>query len=212
MICVAISDNNYGNCLDVLEKIEMAEIRLDLVDFNYDQISQVFSMPKKLIATYRPVEGKEEERLPKLKAAIEAGAKYVDIEYESAANYRNDLIRHAHKCNCDVIISYHNFEYTPDCSELEHIVEQSFAMKADVVKVVTTVNTNLDNSKIISLYKLPGRVVAFGMGNLGKITRIIAPFLGAEFTFAAMDEKLATAPGQIAYSKIRSIIQQIENA
>ena len=212
MICVAISDKNYDNCLSVLNRVDMAEIRLDLVDFDFEQISQVFSLPKKLIATYRPVDGKEEERLPKLIAAIEAGAKYVDIEHESEEGYRNELIKYAHKCNCDVIVSYHNFEFTPDCHELEKTVKKAFAMGADVAKVVTMIKTNLDNSKIISLYKDPGRIVAFGMGNLGKITRIIAPFLGAEFTFAAMDEGLATAPGQISYSKIKSIIQQIEGA
>ena len=50
------------------------------------------------------------------------------------------------------------------------------------------------------------------MGNMGKITRIIAPFMGAEFTYAAMDEGEATAAGQIKYSDIKSIIQKIENS
>ena len=72
------------------------------------------------------------------------------------------------------------------------------------------VRTNNNNADILSLYNIPGRVVAFGMGNLGKITRIVAPFLGAEFTYAAMDEGAQTAPGQIKYSIMKSAIQQIE--
>lgn len=194
-----------------LEKTDMAEIRLDLTQFSIEQINAVFSLKKKLIATYRPVEGLETERLPKLKAAIGAGADYVDIEYESADNFKKEIIEYAHLHNCDVIISYHNYECTPGLEELQAVIHESFNKGADVVKIATMVKTNNDNARIISLYNISGRVVAFGMGNLGKITRIVAPFLGAEFTFAAMDEGEETAPGQIKYSRMKAAIQHIEN-
>ena len=210
MICVAISDKNYENCLSLLEKIDMAEIRIDLTQFSFDEISHIFSLQKKLIATYRPLEGYENERLPKLKVAIEAGADYVDIEYESDDEFRKEIIDFAHMHNCDVILSYHNYECTPQLDVLHRIIEESFGKGADVVKIATMVKTNNDNARIISLYNVAGRVVAFGMGNLGKITRIVAPFLGAEFTFAAMDEGAETAPGQIKYSFMKSAIQHIE--
>jgi 3-dehydroquinate dehydratase len=48
------------------------------------------------------------------------------------------------------------------------------------------------------------------MGEEGKITRAAAPFLGAEFTFAALDESRATAPGQLsleAMEKIRELLE-----
>jgi 3-dehydroquinate dehydratase type I len=189
----------------------MAEIRLDLTRFTLEQIRQVFSLKKKLIATYRPVKGKEEEQKAQLKAAIEAGADYMDIEFECCEEYRKEMIEFAHKHNCDVIISYHNYECTPALENLRKIVAESFQKGADLAKIATMVKTNNDNAEILSLYKIPGRVVAFGMGNLGKITRIVAPFLGAEFTYAAMDEGEQTAPGQIKYSIMKAAIQQIEN-
>jgi 3-dehydroquinate dehydratase-1 len=211
MICVAISDTDFEKCLSMLKKTDMAEIRLDLTQFSEEQIRHLFSLQKKLIATYRPLEGKEEERMEQLKTAIEAGADYVDIEFESADEYRNEIIAFAHKHNCDVIISYHNYDCTPGLDHLRKIVAESFQKDADVIKIATMVRTNNDNASILSLYNIPGRVVAFGMGNLGKITRIVAPFLGAEFTYAAMDEGTETAPGQIKYSIMKSAIQQIEN-
>jgi 3-dehydroquinate dehydratase-1 len=211
MICVAISDTDFDKCLSVLRKTDMAEIRLDLTQFSNNQIRHLFSLQKKLIATYRPLEGKEEERMEQLKTAIEAGADYVDIEFESADDYRNEIIAFAHKHNCDVIISYHNYDCTPGLDHLRKIVAESFQKDADVIKIATMVRTNNDNASILSLYNIPGRVIAFGMGNLGKITRIVAPFLGAEFTYAAMDEGAETAPGQIKYSIMKSAIQQIEN-
>ena len=57
------------------------------------------------------------------------------------------------------------------------------------------VNVNRDNSKILSLYKAPGRLVAIGMGDLGKISRIVAPFLGAEFTYASLTDDIANSTG-----------------
>ena len=210
MICVAISDKNYDKCLSVLMKTEMAEIRLDLTQFSTEQIKQLFSLQKKLIATYRPLEGKEEERMIQLKLAIEAGADCVDIEFESSDEYRRELTEFAHKHNCDVIISYHNYDCTPSLADLRKIITECFKKGADLAKIATMVRTNNDNADILSLYNIPGRIVAFGMGNLGKITRIVAPFLGAEFTYAAMDEGAQTAPGQIKYSIMKSAIQQIE--
>jgi 3-dehydroquinate dehydratase len=48
------------------------------------------------------------------------------------------------------------------------------------------------------------------MGEAGKLTRIIAPFLGAEFTFAFADDFKSTAPGQISYSRMKSILSNLE--
>jgi 3-dehydroquinate dehydratase-1 len=210
MICVAISDKNIDNCLETLKNVDMAEIRLDLTEFGDTNIKKIFSQPKKLIATLRPGVYDDEVRLSRLKTAIKAGAKYVDLEYESDEDYRNKLIDYAHKNNCDVIISYHNFKSTPRLNILNRIVKNCFEYGADIAKVVTTAKTNIDNSRILALYNYPGRIVAFCMGCLGKITRIIAPFMGSEFTYAAMDEGKATAPGQIKYSDIKEIIQKLE--
>ncbi|UCH13377.1 MAG: type I 3-dehydroquinate dehydratase [Bacteroidales bacterium] len=212
MICVAISDKNIDNCLATLKNVEMAEIRLDLTEFNLDEIKKVFSLQKKLIATHRPDKHTEEERMKNLKAAIKAGAKYLDLEYESNEIYRKEMISYAHSNNCDVVISYHNYENTPDLEVLKIILKNSFEFGADIAKIVATAITNIDNAKILSLYNYPGRIIAFCMGNMGKITRIIAPFMGAEFTYAAMDEGEATAAGQIKYSNIKNIIQNIENS
>ena len=54
MICVAISDNNIEKCLSVLDKVEMAEIRLDLTGFGIIEINRIFSHPTPCIATCRP--------------------------------------------------------------------------------------------------------------------------------------------------------------
>jgi 3-dehydroquinate dehydratase-1 len=210
MICASISEKDLNKCLSILEKVEMAEIRIDLAEFSNEEIKEVFSKGKKLIATCRPGKIKDNERVEMLKIAVESGATYVDIEYEAPMDYKNDLIDFAHKHQCDVIISYHNYDRTPELDELEKIVQSCYAQGADLAKIATHVNMNRDNSKILSLYKAPGRLVAIGMGDLGRISRIIAPFLGAEFTYASVDDGSATAPGQISYERLNQFIIEIQ--
>jgi len=210
MICASIAEKDVEKCIESLEKVEMAEIRIDLAEYSNEEIRRVFSLRKKTIATCRPGKIREEERVEMLKIAIESGATYVDIEYEASPEYKNDLIDYAHKHQCDVIISYHNVDKTPELDELETIVHDCYAQGADLAKIATHVNVNRDNSKILSLYKAPGRLVAIGMGDLGRISRIVAPFLGAEFTYASLNEGEATAPGQISYDRLNQFIMQIQ--
>ncbi|MBN2482468.1 MAG: type I 3-dehydroquinate dehydratase [Bacteroidales bacterium] len=193
-----------------LNQVEIAEIRLDLTEFSDAETEQVFAVKKKLIATCRPCNYSDEQRAHKLKIAIKAGASIVDIEYESPVAYRNDLMEYAREYHCDVMISYHNYECTPSLADLEKIMQDCFEMGANIAKIATMVNMNRDNSKILSLYKAPGRLVAIGMGELGMISRIVAPFLGAEFTYASPDEGEPTAPGQIRYSKLNEFIMKIQ--
>jgi len=210
MICVSLAEKNADTCIEALEKVEMAEIRLDLAELSDEEICRVFSVRKKLIATCRPGVYSPEVTLNKLKLAVESGATFVDVEYESPEDYRNELINFAHSHQCDVIISYHNFSYTPELEELEKIVASCYRLGADLAKIATQVSVNRDNSKILSLYKGPGRLVAIGMGELGKISRIVAPFLGAEFTYASLNDEQATAPGQISYERLNRFIFEIQ--
>lgn len=211
MICISIAEKNVDKCIESLVKVDMAEIRIDLAEFNNDEIRKVFVQKKKMIATCRPGIIKEEDRIEMLKIAIESGASYVDIEYEASKDYKDYFIDFAHQHQCDVIISYHNYDKTPELDELEKIVHDCYAQGADLAKIATHVNVNRDNSKILALYKAPGRLVAIGMGDLGRISRIVAPFLGAEFTYASLSDDDTTAQGQISYERLNKFIIDIQN-
>jgi 3-dehydroquinate dehydratase I len=210
MICVAISDRSLEKCLKTLDDCEMAEIRLDLTGFNEDEIRQVFTHKTPTIATCRPEKKGTEDQLKKLKLAIETGARYVDIEYEADKRQKDALIEIAHQHNCRVIISYHNFFETPSSDELFKIADTAYKQGADIVKIATMTNQTSDNARLFSLYSLNKPLVGLGMGEIGKITRIMAPFLGAEFTFASMDDGSATAPGQITYNRMKQLVNQLK--
>jgi len=188
----------------------MAEIRLDLCGFNIDQIEQVFSSHPNLIATLRPGSYAENDQKERLRKAISAGAGLVDIEYESSDEYREAISSYARDHHCRVIISYHNYNETPDLNDLREIIRNCREYDADIIKIATTIETKADIIRVLSLYYSNDSIVAIGMGDKGKITRILAPFLGAPFTFASPDEGGSTAPGQITYSKLKSIIEALE--
>jgi 3-dehydroquinate dehydratase I len=210
MICVAISDKKPEKCISILDQVEMAEIRLDLTGYSTEDIRKVFSHSTPTIATYRPGKGETQVQLQKLTAAIEAGARYVDIEIEAGNNQQQEVISVARKHNCKVIVSYHNFSETPGLEELNAIVNDCYLRGADIAKIATFSHSVSDNARILSLYNCNKPLVAIGMGDAGKVTRIIAPLLGAEFTFASMDNLETTAPGQISYSHMTTILSYLQ--
>jgi 3-dehydroquinate dehydratase len=105
MICIAISDKSIDKCLTTLEHCELAEIRLDLTEFDDEQIKKVFAFSTPAIATCRPDKKGKEDQLRRLKLAMDAGAKYVDIEFESTDTQREAIINYAKGYGCKIIIS-----------------------------------------------------------------------------------------------------------
>jgi 3-dehydroquinate dehydratase-1 len=213
MICVAVSETDFNKCMGIISKMDLSEIRLDLTGYSKTQVDKLFSSTKNLIATCRPNTNMDEKvRKELLLTAIKSGARYVDIEMGNDFGFKREIIEEAKKHLCDVIISYHNFEGTPSRDQLSIIIDQCFDMGADVAKVACMIQRCEDNAIILSLYQTGKRIVALGMGELGKISRIAAPLLGAEFTFASANDEFSTAPGQLSYTKLKTILELIENS
>jgi 3-dehydroquinate dehydratase type I len=209
MICVALAEKNVSRCIQLAHQYDLSEIRIDLCEFGTEEVKEVFSCGAQLVATCREGEYSLEKRRDLLILAMQSGARYVDIELESEYGYKMNLCCAAKENNCQIIISYHNFEKTPSLSELQQIVKTGFSYGADIVKIATMVNEPKDNAALMGLYESGQRLIVFGMGEKGKISRIVAPLLGAEFTFAAVDEAGKTAPGQIPVEKLKVLLSMI---
>jgi 3-dehydroquinate dehydratase-1 len=210
MICVSLSNIGFKECLALAEDESFVEFRFDLLDFTPEQVQQVVSVSQHSIATYRP-DGKDpDRRMQTMVTALKAGASYVDIELESESYYRKELIKTARTHGRDVIISYHNFDHTPDALSLKKIVAACKKSGADVVKIACQVKGEEDVRALMGLYTESDRMVVIGMGKQGLITRIAAQFVGAEFTFASPGQGKETAPGQISRQELVNLIDQIQ--
>lgn len=205
-LCVSLGDMPFGTCMQMASLWPLVEIRLDLLQTDSKKIDLLAMQCRQWIATCRPAGNlTERDRTVLLSTAIRSGATYVDIEYEADADYRQPLIDLAKKQFCKIIISYHNYETTPDIGTMNRIIRHSTVMGADLVKIAVTAISSADCARVMSLYEQHKHLVAFAMGDVGKITRIAAPLLGAIFTFASVDEAYLTAPGQLTVEQMKMI-------
>jgi len=206
-ICVSLGGVPFTTCLQLASAWPLVEIRLDLLRLDPERIEILAMQCRQWIATCRPGNLTEHERTVLLAASIRSGAAYVDVEYEAEPAYRQVLVDLARQHQCKVIISYHNFETTPDTDTLNRIIQHSVVMGADCVKIAVSANSPADCARVMALYSHHNHLVAFAMGETGKITRVAAPFLGAEFTFVSVDEAHQTAPGQLTASQMEVIFR-----
>lgn len=185
----------------VEQGIKMVELRLDYIRRPVDMTRLLANRAAAIIVTCRrPEEGgrwmrSEEDRLVLLRTAIANGAEYVDLEHEIA----DKVPRYG---STKRIVSYHNFHETPQ--DLEKIYRKLTKMDADVVKIATLANNPLDNLRVLRLCRdatIP--TVAFCMGEMGLISRVLCGKFGAPWTYASFQDDRQVAPGQVSYKVMR---------
>jgi 3-dehydroquinate dehydratase I len=210
MLCRAIAEKGFENIVRLLDGAEMAEIRIEETGLTVAEVEKLFSTHKNLVATCRPATLTIEQQKDLLTAAINKGAAWVDIEIEAEEEYRKNLIELAKTKGCKVIISYHDYEKTPDLDDLVQICYQAHGMGADLIKLACMCKTKLDVLNLLEIYRLKLPVLSLGMGKIGAITRIAALELGAPFTFVSFKGIEQTAPGQIDENVLRDFLSQIK--
>ena len=216
MICVTLQNRSLGEILDILENkvpaIQMAEIRLDRCYLDEDEIAELFSSSDTpLIATCRVAgdgSGTWEEAEAKLQAAIEAGAAFVDLEIEAPKEMGKRLRRSCSEYGTRMIRSCHFFDGTPSLEVLSDTAEKCRRFGGEIIKVAVSASSDSDVDRVLSLYDSceEGRLVAFAMGEAGRMSRLECLRLGAPFTYAALSAEEAAAPGQWAYSEMTAAL------
>jgi len=214
-VCVSVPPKTVDEAFDLIEKAEaqnadLIEIRLDSLK-NHDRLADILHCSKTpLIATNKAMEhhgkfsGSENERQKILMDAAKNGFEYVDIDL-STPNMRK-LIVDLREVGAKPIVSFHDFNRTPELSQLNKVLEEEIALGADICKIVTTarhVEDNLTTLNFVSKASKKAKIVCFAMGELGKPSRLLSPVFGAFFTFASIDEKRKTAKGQLTIQEMR---------
>ena len=185
---------------------DIFELRLDLIASATPQqagkIASAFAgFP--LIATARSIaEGGRncagQERVGLLAAAAEH-AWAIDIELASR-DLHEAVAKLAAEHNCDLIVSSHHFDATPDPEKLTRLAQNAFAIGADVFKIACQVASQADVNNLADLIAAGGkdsqRIAAMGMGDseLARQSRVQLAKAGSLFVFASA--RNATAAGQ----------------
>ncbi|MDD5063268.1 MAG: shikimate dehydrogenase [Phycisphaerae bacterium] len=205
----------------VAEDAEMLELRTDYlenisVDLVKNLIAEVktASPPPPIIVTCRDkrqggaIDYPVRLRIEILTEALKAHAEFIDFEYESFLSAENqERIRKAlsQVSKGRLILSAHNFETKfPDIIKLHRNIQTLYP--AAIPKLVYTARHINDCFDILDLlHGRKGDLIAFCMNEPGFITRILAKKLDGSLTFASIDEKTATAPGQSTIAQLKNL-------
>jgi 3-dehydroquinate dehydratase/shikimate dehydrogenase len=205
MICVSVGRGRHR--MMIAEQRHLAEQGVELIELRLDYIRRAVNLGRLLedrtcpvVATCRRKneggrwEGSEKDRQMLMRAAIAAGADYVDLEMDIA----DTIPRYG---DTQRIVSYHNFDETPD--NLEDIHHEISKLDPDIIKIATMANNPIDNIKALRLCRdseIP--TTAFCMGEMGLPSRILCGRAGAPLTYATFSEERQMAPGQLSYKQM----------
>jgi len=188
----------------IAEHKHLAELGAKLVELRLDFILTPVNLKRLLAERPCPVvitirrqrdggrwSKSEDERLMLLRQAIAAGVEYVDLEEDIAAG----IPRFG---NTKRIISYHNFQETPE--NLPALHTKMAAMDADIVKIATMAHSPHDYLKLLRIMRY-SRVPTVGicMGDIGTPSRILCAKFGSPFSYATFHAERMLAPGQLTY-------------
>jgi 3-dehydroquinate dehydratase-1 len=149
-----------------------------------------------------------DKRLTVIESAIDTGlVDIVDIELCNDAVFIETILAKAAAKGTKVILSFHDFDRTPEESAILERLQRAQEMGADIAKVAVMPKNYQDVLVLLGatlkarsgLLEIP--IVTMSMGAEGVVTRLAGGLFGADITFAI--GKNASAPGQIPIGKLR---------
>jgi 3-dehydroquinate dehydratase/shikimate dehydrogenase len=219
-ICAPIVEPSLDKALRAIKQAnrvaDLIELRMDYLR-EPDMATLLHGRQKPFVITNRRKEeggryqGDEKRRLVLLKEAINLAAEYIDVEIGSEESYLQDLF--ANKKETQIILSFHDIKKTPSPRELGKLFNRMSGLEPDIVKIVTFARSWEDNFSILSLIvdarKRKQEIVAFCMGEKGKMSRIFSPIMGAAWTYASITRGKTSAPGQLTVEKMRQVWEKL---
>ncbi|MBW9221221.1 type I 3-dehydroquinate dehydratase [Methanothermococcus sp. SCGC AD-155-M21] len=217
MICIPIIESNIEDAIisaeRALEVADIVEFRADYIrDIKEKDIIKMTNYPS-IITIRAHWEGgyyrdSSDKRIDLYKIAIKNGAKYIDVELNEEKNRKLVNFREDIGSETKIILSYHNFKETPSYNKLLEIVNKELQI-GDIGKFAAMVNSKEDILNILkAIQEFEGKVIGIGMGEKGKLTRILGTYFGSILTFASMEGK-SSAPGQIDVITLKKIYELI---
>ena len=223
MICISIVPETNEEALRLLAR---ALPEADLVELRIDRIGEP-DLPlllragkeRILVTNRRRDEGGffascENRRMELLREAVDLGARYVDIE--AAAVGRLGKAIRAKKGKTRLIVSHHDLKGTPSRQTLVKRLRACRSLGADVVKIVTLAQTAEDNLRVLEIIPqalaMGQDIIAFCMGERGRLSRVAAPLLGSCMSYASLEDGAESAPGQLTAGEMKTILGMLQGS
>ncbi len=216
--CVTIAEKTPKKFDSVLKKAlkksDYAELRFDFLKPIQvpDALELVKKKLRRCVCTLRPsseggkFQGSEKERISILKLIAEYHPFLIDIEFNTLRKNKT-LHNYVKKTKTDILVSWHDFKKTPSIPALKKMNKQMIKF-SKFVKIVTNAKTINDSSNILSLYSnsTNTNLIAFAMGDNGRMSRILCLYLGSPFTYVSLGKPIA--PGQFSLEQVKKILNR----
>lgn len=197
-----------------LRRSDYAELRLDFL--NPSQVPSCLNLVRpylgRCICTLRPrseggkFQGSENERTSILKLIAEFEPYLLDVEYNTLRKNK-ELHRYLKRTGVGILVSWHDFTKTPSEQYLKSMAKKMSRFSKNV-KIVTTARTISDTLRVLNLYKGAFHrlnLIAFAMGDYGRMSRILCTRLGSPFTYVSLGKPVA--PGQFSLDEMKTIFR-----
>ena len=139
----------------------------------------------------------------------------IDYELSNAPEHLKDLREVSAAHGVAMVMSYHNFQGTPDTATLLGRFAEAQRLGADVAKVAVMPK---DPQEVLTLLgatytasqtsHIP--LISMSMGGIGSISRVMGWLYGSAATFAV--GKSSSAPGQIAVEDLRTMLAAVRRS
>ena len=179
--------------IDALKKPDVNEIKRTIEEIDFPMIAT-----NRIDSEGGSFKGSEEDRINILYECAPL-VEYVDIELQSNDEY----IYNIKDTGVKTIVSYHDFEKTPELDEILYIVKKEKEL-GDIAKVAFMPEDLEDTLTILAVLSHCKDTIAISMGDLGSYTRIMASKFDSPITFAVGTD--VTAPGQIDIETMKALL------
>jgi len=199
-ICNVIEGATLAELLDNMEKVQgsssMIELRSDFVkDFKAEDVKKLASKVNcRSIFTCRNIKeggkfsGSFDEQQAILKEAFKEKFDFVDVAFDNP--FIESLSGNDKK---KLLVSYHDFKETRSSIELKAVIERMRENSPAIIKIATMVNDTKDVftlTDILRQKKNEEKLIVIGMGEAGKLTRVLFPMMGSYLTYASASTKI----------------------
>jgi 3-dehydroquinate dehydratase-1 len=140
---------------------------------------------------------------------------FLDFEMSNEAEHVRSVRESARGHGARVILSYHNFGYTPGLDFLVQRFLEAERLGADVAKVAVMPRDRADVLTLLAATaqaeakaRIP--LISMSMGPLGSVTRMIGGVFGSSLSFAVGEG--SSAPGQMPIADLRAVFDVIGRA